>query len=240
MSADHTAAVSTPDAQSMRWPRGSEWRKWDLHFHTPASYDYRNKSVSNQEIVDVLKASGIAAVAVTDHHTMDTLRIKELQRLGSNDLTVFPGIELRTELGGSEAVHIIGIFPEDANLEHIWTTLQGRLELTDAALKAKGNDKIYVDFRDAAALVHSLKGIVSVHAGKKSNSIENNSNADALKRAVKEDLAKAFIDILELGRPSDAAEYEAKVFPERKRLHLEDLELDSLQSDVSGSTADPK
>src|ERR1035437_3026701 len=213
MSADHTAAVSTPDAQSMRWPRGSEWRKWDLHFHTPASYDYRNKSVSNQEIVDVLKASGIAAVAVTDHHTMDTLRIKELQRLGSNDLTVFPGIELRTELGGSEAVHIIGIFPEDANLEHIWTTLQGRLELTDAALKAKGNDKIYVDFRDAAALIHSLKGIVSVHAGKKSNSIENISNADAFKRAVKEDLAKAFIDILELGRPSDAAEYEAKVFP---------------------------
>ena len=26
--------------------RGSEWRIWDLHFHTPASYDYKNKSVT--------------------------------------------------------------------------------------------------------------------------------------------------------------------------------------------------
>lgn len=147
MSADHTEAVSIPDAHSMRWPRGSEWRKWDLHFHTPASYEYRDKSVTNQEIVDVLKASGIAAVAVTDHHTMDTLRIKELQRLGSDDLTVFPGIELRTELGGSESVHIIGIFPEGATLEHIWTTLQGKLDLTGAALKAKGDHKIPQDIR---------------------------------------------------------------------------------------------
>ncbi len=24
--------------------RGCEWRKWDLHFHTPSSFDYRDKS----------------------------------------------------------------------------------------------------------------------------------------------------------------------------------------------------
>ena len=23
--------------------RGSEWHKWDLHFHTPSSYDYAGK-----------------------------------------------------------------------------------------------------------------------------------------------------------------------------------------------------
>src|SRR5690606_26505821 len=23
------------------WPRGSEWRKWDLHVHSPASYNFK-------------------------------------------------------------------------------------------------------------------------------------------------------------------------------------------------------
>lgn len=31
--------------------RGSEWRIWDLHFHTPSSYDYKDKSVTNEDIV---------------------------------------------------------------------------------------------------------------------------------------------------------------------------------------------
>lgn len=32
------------------YPKGSLWRKWDLHFHTPASRDYANKSVTNQDM----------------------------------------------------------------------------------------------------------------------------------------------------------------------------------------------
>ena len=34
--------------------RGSLWYRWDLHFHTPASFDYEDKSVTNQQIVDRL------------------------------------------------------------------------------------------------------------------------------------------------------------------------------------------
>ena len=33
---------------------GSLWFKWDLHFHTPASYDYENGSISNEQIVEAL------------------------------------------------------------------------------------------------------------------------------------------------------------------------------------------
>ena len=77
------------------WPRGSLWRKWDLHFHTPASFDYSDKSLTDEAIVPALKAAGISAVAITDHHTIDTCRIRQLQVLGGNELTVFPGVELR-------------------------------------------------------------------------------------------------------------------------------------------------
>ena len=47
---------------------GSLWGQWDLHFHTPSSFDYENKSVTNEQLIQELKSAGIVAVAVTDHH----------------------------------------------------------------------------------------------------------------------------------------------------------------------------
>src|SRR5436853_6538507 len=97
--------------------RGSLWRRWDLHFHTPASFDYADKSVTNAEIVAGLRKSGISVVAITDHHTIDVERLEALQKLAGDEITFFPGIELRCELGGSEAIHYIGIFRENANVK---------------------------------------------------------------------------------------------------------------------------
>jgi len=62
-------------------PIGSTWGKWDLHFHTPSSYDYQNKAVSNSDIITGLRAAGVSVVAITDHHKIDVPRIKDLQAL---------------------------------------------------------------------------------------------------------------------------------------------------------------
>ena len=195
---------------------GSTWGKWDLHFHTPTSYDYDNKSLTNQSIVDGLVAAGVKVVAITDHHTIDVNRIKELQKLGGDKLTVLPGIEFRSELGGKETVHYIGIFPEDSNLTDLWTKLSGKLELTAEDIQKKGGDeKIYVPFIDGAEKIHELGGIVTVHAGKKTNSIENVGNTK-FKMEFKADLARTHIDILELGQVSDREVYEKTVFPSIK------------------------
>lgn len=192
---------------------GSTWGKWDLHFHTPASFDYDNKSVTNQQIVDGLFAAGIEVVAITDHHTMDVARIQNLQTLGGDKLTVLPGIEFRSELGGKETVHFIGIFPENTNLVDLWTKLSGKLELTAEDIKKKGGDeKIYVPFTEAAEKIHELGGIVTTHAGGKSNSIENVGNT-SFKMAYKADLARKHIDIFELGKVNDREVYEKMVFP---------------------------
>jgi len=56
--------------------RGSEWKRWDLHFHTPSSYDYGDKSVTNQNIIDKMHEFSISAFSVTDHHLIDIQRIK--------------------------------------------------------------------------------------------------------------------------------------------------------------------
>jgi ABC-type lipoprotein export system ATPase subunit len=193
---------------------GSLWGRWDLHFHTPASFDYKNKSVTNTEIVEGLKAAGVEVVAITDHHTIDVARIRDLQRLAGKTLTIMPGIEFRTELGGKEKVHLIGIFPENSHIDDLWTKLSGKLELTPEDVIRKGGDEsIYVDFREAAELIRQLGGIVTTHAGGKSNSIENIPNNSPFKMALKTDLARECVDLYEVGRPSDCEGYERIVFP---------------------------
>ncbi|MGL4722348.1 MAG: hypothetical protein ACRCV3_03505 [Desulfovibrionaceae bacterium] len=90
--------------------RGSEWRRWDLHFHTQSSYDYKDKSVTNQEIVDILIQEGVDVVVVTDHHIIDVERIEELQKLGKErGLKFFPGIECLSETRSKEPIHLLEV-----------------------------------------------------------------------------------------------------------------------------------
>jgi ABC-type dipeptide/oligopeptide/nickel transport system ATPase component len=199
-------------------PRGSEWRKWDLHFHTPSSYDYRDKSISNEKIINGLSQNNISVVAITDHHIIDVKRITELQILGKEkNITVLPGIEFRAELGGSESIHYIGIFSETLDeqaLNDIWTKLQSTCNITKTDIEKIGGDpNIQCDFKETSNLIHKLGGIVTVHAGTKSNTFENITNSLPDKMAQKRDLVKDYIDIFELGKEGDQLTYNEIVFP---------------------------
>ena len=145
-------------------PRGSLWYRWDLHFHTPTSFDYHDKSVTNEQIVDRLVADGVRVVAITDHHNIDVARIQELQRLGKDRLTVLPGIEIRDNNGG-KPVNYISILARTVDLNHVWTTLQGSLGLTSKAISDKGGDqKIYVPIETGAEATRKLRGVVCTHS----------------------------------------------------------------------------
>lgn len=196
----------------MNDPTGSLWRRWDLHVHTPASYDYQNHSITAREIVDGLAAAGVEVAAVTDHHVIDVSFIQEMQSYGRGRLTVLPGIELRSELGGSEHVHYVGIFPEDCDLNDVWIKLQG-LGITAADVQSRGDESIYVDMADGCEKIRSLGGVVTIHAGKKSNSIEQLANGAKFKQAIKRDVATKYAHALEIGRVEDCAGYENIVFP---------------------------
>lgn len=194
--------------------RGSEWRKWDLHFHTPSSHDYKDKSVTNQNIIDKLVENDISAIAITDHHHIDVQRIKDLQKLGQDKITVLPGIEFCSELGGSESIHFIGIFPENCDLLSIWTTIQGKIGLTDFDIKEKGGyENIQCDLIDTCDIIHDLGGITSIHAGTKTNSIESIKNQVLNKMQQKKRILSDSIDILELGKEVDGLDYGKIVFP---------------------------
>ena len=201
-------------AQCRYDPRGSMWNRWDLHFHTPSSYDYQCPILSNQDIVDVLVGNGVQVVGVTDHHKIDVQRIKELQALGSGKLTVLPGIELRDSHGG-KPIHYICLFPEDCDLDHVWRTLEGTLGLTNHSVQQKGGDDVvYVTIETGAPLARSLGGVVSIHAGEKANSIENISNREQFQQRIKYDITKAHVDLMEIGQLKDIHAYHDKVFPQ--------------------------
>jgi ABC-type uncharacterized transport system ATPase component len=194
--------------------RGSEWRKWDLHFHSHSSYDYQDKSVTDEELIAGLLEKGVEAVAITDHHKIDGTRIKNLQALAKDKILILPGIEFSSELGGSELMHYIGIFSENVDIDYIWKKLQVHCQIDDADIERRGGyEKVFCDFKETAKLIHELGGLVSVHAGKKSNSVER------LKNHIKDDLeVNKCIDILEVGKETEQEDYHKIVFPNIERL----------------------
>ena len=66
--------------------KGSEWHIWDLHLHTPDSYDYQDKSVTDEQIVEKLKESNVSAAVITDHNLINFDRIKNLNDISKGDI----------------------------------------------------------------------------------------------------------------------------------------------------------
>jgi len=193
--------------------RGSEWRKWDLHFHTPSSYDYENKSVTNEKIIEVLKENNISLVAITDHHTIDVERIIELRNLAGNDIKILPGIEFCSDSRGKEPIHFIGIFSgvDVKSLNYIREEILSKSGINKQKQNGRNENKIYCNLEKTAKLIRELGGVVTIHAGKKSNSLENITNSLPHSMAQKEDIAEN-IDIFEIGREKDQKDYIDVVF----------------------------
>lgn len=132
-----------------KYPRGSVWRQWDLHIHTPASFVWRGKrfvgeptSPANYELVDemiaALNSAEPAVFAIMDYWTFDgwfALKNRLAQPGGPTlSKTVFPGVELRVcSPKGRLNAHMI--FSDRAPDQELRDFLSGmRLELTDKPL----------------------------------------------------------------------------------------------------------
>jgi ABC-type lipoprotein export system ATPase subunit len=95
---------------TIRYPRGSEWRQWDLHIHTPASFHWEGQrfecggngphdAALIDEMVSALNDAAPAVYGIQDYWHFDgwfALK-RRLKEPGGPALekTVFPGIELR-------------------------------------------------------------------------------------------------------------------------------------------------
>ena len=93
--------------------------------------------------------------------------------------------------------------------------LKGVLGLRAAGIIGKGgNDKVYVPIENGARLTRQLNGVVSIHAGGKSNSIEEIKNQEQFQQRIKFDITKEWVDLMEIGQLKDIDVHLKKIFPE--------------------------
>ncbi len=124
-------------------PRQSrQWRRMDLHLHTPGSSDYQEPGVTYLDILRQSVLRGLDIIALTDHNTVagfaamkkeieqllwledigriepeEQRRLEEYRRL-LDKVLVLPGFEFTATFG----FHILGIFPSETPvsfLEHL-------------------------------------------------------------------------------------------------------------------------
>ena len=128
-------------------PPQRQWRRMDVHLHTPASSDFQEPSITYLDILKKAEARGIDLIAFTDHnsvagyarllHEIDQLKslqklkrilpdekrqLEEYERLRKKML-VLPGFEFTATFG----FHILGIFPETTPvrvIEHVLLNLK--------------------------------------------------------------------------------------------------------------------
>jgi PHP family Zn ribbon phosphoesterase len=103
---------------------GLQFRKVDLHCHTPASKCFLDKNASAADIVQAALDAGLDAIAITDHNTGDWIdRVKQAAQ--DTGLTVFPGVEITA----SEAFHIVALFDTEQGTADV-ASLLGALDIT--------------------------------------------------------------------------------------------------------------
>lgn len=140
----HTAAKS-------KYARGSEWRRWDLHVHTP--YSVLNNGFGDdfqsyaKELFDRAISKEIAVIGITDYFTVqgfrklrqiqqDRQKLEELLGDGADvaeEILLLPNIELRLsdiiKVGDPETrVNLHVIFAEDLSADEIEDRFLHKLE----------------------------------------------------------------------------------------------------------------
>jgi len=198
---------------NIKYTKGSEWRKWDLHIHTPASYDWdKGCKDSAEDIVKKAISENISVIAITDHHTVKGID-GVVKAAKGKDITILPGVELRTDKG-NKGIHIIGVFDSSTTPKTLYDKLLCPLNFSENDIKAKGDKEIYCNFENACQKIHELGGLVSLHAGNKSSGIEQ-LDSD-IRATLKKDLA-FLVDIFEVSAQKQVEDYRNIVFPKIKQ-----------------------
>lgn len=105
--------MTTQETQAARYAHPIQV---DLHLHTTHS----DGTLTPTEIVDLCVERGLRVISVSDHDTTNGLPEAMQAAERHPDLTIIPGIELSTDVPGSE-IHILGYFVDhyDESLQRI-------------------------------------------------------------------------------------------------------------------------
>ncbi len=153
--------------------KGSIWRKWDLHVHTPASFHWRGgktffemaekeKEASLKSLNDTISKSDVDVFCFMDYWTFDGytaykeyLTNKSLQETK----IVFPGMELRVESPTDYRLNIHIILSNSLSsqkLSDFKSNLKIRIGKKEAALSEESLKELAQSFDDSKAKKHGF------------------------------------------------------------------------------------
>lgn len=135
---------------SINDPRGSQWRKWDLHVHSPESSGYTG---SWDQFVEQMKSAHCDVIGINDYFSVSGYK-KLMQSLDSNELNlngkiIFPVVEMRmtdtvqnrnTTTNGVIHFNFHVIFDNQLNVEIIENFIRS-LECNETTIGIDYNDK---------------------------------------------------------------------------------------------------
>ncbi|MCI5119885.1 MAG: PHP domain-containing protein [Candidatus Electrothrix sp. AUS4] len=178
-----------------KYPRGSEWRKWDLHIHSTYSQESRAK-LSPKEIFEAASKNNVAVVSITDHSNVDGLdKAWDVWNNGTDSdgkkfselITFFPGVELKASTG-KRGVHFLAIFPpktsvkgyqQNVDQKFLKESFLAKIGCSESDIKGCGGGNYKnglfatsVNFEQTAELVRNLGGVIIVHHGNKDHALE--------------------------------------------------------------------
>ncbi len=180
--------------RSRRRSRGKssrQWRRMDLHLHTPGSADYQQPEVSYLDIMRQAELRGLDILAFTDHNTVagykamlqeiaDLRLLGQLGRLAADEqrfldeyerllkkILVLPGFEFTAMFG----FHVLAIFAPETRpgyLEHILLTLGVAPERLDTGSTTVGaTDDVLTAYR----VIDEAGGLVIAAHANSSNGV---------------------------------------------------------------------
>lgn len=180
----------------MGYPKGSEWRKWDLHIHSIYSQESSAK-LSPKDIFEAASVNDITVISITDHSNVDGLDealdvwengVTESGDKFSDIVTFFPGVELKAEVG-QKGVHFLAILPPvitakgyDQKIDQTFfkESILAKIGCSESDIKESGEGdykkglfSVAVNFEKTAKLIRSLGGVIIVHNGNKASSLED-------------------------------------------------------------------
>ncbi len=168
-SIDRNRDVGGKRGSEMSLTTGLEYKKIDLHVHTPESTDHKEKHITADQIVKRAIGQDLAAIAITDHQTGAFIDKVKAAALGTG-LIVFPGVEIMCS-GGKFGIHLICLFDTDNDTAHVEQFLntikiyERRGERTLCAdLTPGGVADALMEYDSSAILLlahsHSTKGVL--------------------------------------------------------------------------------
>lgn len=162
-----------------------QWYRVDLHLHTPASIDYKDKDANYIDILRRAEYRGIDIIAFTDHNSVGgyAAMLKEIERLEFlensgralademrllaeyrrllDKVLVLPGFEFTATFG----FHILGIFPPETSvryIEHLLLSLNVPPEVLETGDPAAGAT---ADVLEAYQVIEDAGGLaIAAHA----------------------------------------------------------------------------